>query len=465
MCASLGALWLLSSGSFTLAQQAAPKQDAPVVEGKVCDATGAVVVGASLRIAPEGSDSSTATRLQVNATTDETGKYLLVAPGAGRYVLRATANGFATLVISDIALARGEARRMDLVLEVAKFDDPIAVKQMPNGKSEIPPVEFSDTPNFTVAGVTDRNNMGLHGSDANVRTSDVLAKETAALKSSSPEKTASSGAGDAHRLAGDSKEKDGDPLGAEKEYEAAVKADPSEENYFAWGAELLLYRAGPATVQVFAKGAQLHPLSERLRAGLGAAYYADGQYTEAAAQMCRASDLNPSNLQPYLFLGKMEKAAAEPLPCSEEHLKRFVDQQPGEALAHYYYALVLWKKARKAQDSSSFAVVEEHLIQAAKLNPSFAEVYVQLGLLHNARGQKGAALAQFQKAVTAQPDLSAAHYQLSLAYRRGGVAAKADDEMKTYERLQRSEDAQLEKERREMRQFVTVLKDNKSSQP
>ena len=42
----------------------------------------------------------------------------------------------------------------------------------------------------------------------------------------------------AHRLLGDAKEKNGDPVGAVEEYEIAVKIEPSEENYFVWGAEL-----------------------------------------------------------------------------------------------------------------------------------------------------------------------------------------------------------------------------------
>jgi tetratricopeptide (TPR) repeat protein len=179
--------------------------------------------------------------------------------------------------------------------------------------------------------------------------------------------------------------------------------------------------------------------------------------------MCRASDLNASDPQPYLFLGRMEKAAADPFPCSETLLKRFVDEQPGNALAHYYYALVMWKKARKAQDAAGVAAAEEHLRRAAELEPSLGEVYLQLGLLYNARGQKAAALEQFQRAVAAQPGLSAAHYQLSVAYRRAGDPARADAEMKNYQQLRRSEDAQLEKERREMRQFVTVMKDAPSS--
>src|SRR5207245_8817968 len=45
-------------------------------------------------------------------------------------------------------------------------------------------MEFDDRASCTIAGVTDWNNAGMHGSDVNVRTSEALAKETLALKNS-----------------------------------------------------------------------------------------------------------------------------------------------------------------------------------------------------------------------------------------------------------------------------------------
>jgi tetratricopeptide (TPR) repeat protein len=454
----------LSAGVAALAQQSSSSpKNAPTLEGRVCDPNGAVISGVKLQLEPEDPGSAGVMAPSASATSDKSGKYVLTAPAPGKYVLRAAEFAFKTLVVKDVTLVASATRQMDLVLE---FDNSVIMdplpKIIPTEPSPIPLLQFSDEPNFAVAGVTDPSNLGLHGSDANVRTSDTLAKETAALRSATSAKgTATPSAGDARRLAGDAREKSGDPVGAVHEYEAAVSLDPSEENYFAWGAELLLHRAGQPAVEVFHKGAEAYPKSARLRAGLGAAYYADGQYADAATEMCKASDLDPGNAQPYRFLGKMEKAAAEPLPCSEEKLARFANEQPTNAWASYYYGLVLWKRARKAQDAAGFAAAEESLKEAAALDPSLGEVYVQLGLLYNARGRRDAALSAFQKAVSASPQLSAAHYQLSLAFRRSGDAAKADHEMKTYEELRRSEDAQLANERRELRQFVTILKDDK----
>jgi len=433
LCSSSIKIALLTTAFCCYASSGFATQSAEkdvVVEGRVIDSESKPIEGASVRLEREGKalqETKTAANGQFTLTTN--------LPGTCR--LHVEKEGYPPQTI-------------EVSLEVGKKNVSVALGKPAAG------IEFSDAPNFTVAGVTDWSNVGLHGSDANVKTSEALSKETAALQPVVA--TVFVGAGDAHRRAGDEKEKAGDPVGAVKEYEAAVKLDGSEENYFAWGTELLLHRAGLAAIQVLRKGAELHPNSGRMFAALGAAYYASGQYTEAAEQICHASELNPADAEPYLFLGKMEQAASAISPCSEEKLRRFANEQPKNAQANFYYGLLLLKKARKTQNESDFSLAENSLLQAAAAAPKYGEVYVELGMLYNARGKKEAALAEFQNAVAVSPDSSAAHYQLSLAYRRAGDAAKADEEMKIYNRLRQSEEAALEKERREMRQFVTVLK-------
>jgi tetratricopeptide (TPR) repeat protein len=433
----------LFAASFSCALPAVwafPAQSAKqesIVEGKVCNVSGEPVAGVLLKL-----ESSSGALVQ-EAKTAPNGSFVLTAGNSGIYQLRIAKDGYLPQLLEKVHLEPGK-KRMDLILE--KIPETAATS-----------IEFSDSPNFTVAGVTDWSNVGLHGSDANVKTSESLLKETAALKSGAAEAHAG-GAGEAHRLLGDQKEKSGDPVAAVREYEAAVKLDASEENYFAWGAELLLHRAGIAAVEVLRNGTGLHPKSERMFTALGAAYYANGQHAEAAEQICHASDLNPSDSLPYLFLGKMEQAATDISPCSEEKLGRFANLQPANPHANFYYGLVMLKKARKTQAESDFDRAEQFFRQAVAIDAKYGEVYLELGMMYNARGKKEAALASFQKAVAATPESSAAHYQLSLAYRRAGETAKADEEMKTCTLLRKSEQAALEKERREMRQFVTVLK-------
>jgi tetratricopeptide (TPR) repeat protein len=425
------------------------------IEGKVCAASGEAIAGALVWLV-NGAEEKVA-----EVRTDADGKFIVAVPQPGAFALEVKKDGFRPVKVELARASAGEGKQFKVVME--KLEKANADAKTSQASKTM---EYSDEPNFTIAGVTDWSAAGLHGSDVNVRTSEALAKETAALKSSSAN-VGGSVANDAvaHRLLGDAKEKNGDPVGAVSEYEKAVKIEPSEANYFAWGAELLLHRAGVAAVEVFQKGIAKYPKSARMLAGLGAAHFADGQYAEATERMCEASDLNPREAAPYLFLGKMEKATADLPACSEARLKRFATEQPGSALANEYFGLVLWKKGRREQSLAEIREAERYFTKAVAIDPSLGEAYVQLGMLYKARGEEDAALRAFQNAVKASPKLSDAHYQLSLAYRRAGDAGKSQLEINTYEELRKSEDAELEKERRELRQFVTILKDGETATP
>ena len=419
------------------------------VDGKVCTVSGKPIAGALVTLLGKGSARKIETRTNVDGT------FVLPESGEGTYTLHAEKAGWKPAVVDSLHLSAGEKRHMSIVLQSLTGSATVSgKKENPEGAD----LEFSDEPNFTVAGVTDWSAVGLHGSAANARASEDLAKETAALKST-PTAAKSTSDADAHRELGDAKEKSGDPIGAVNEYEKAARMDPSEENYFAWGSELLLHRAGGAAIEVFSKGAKDHANSARMLAGLGAAYYANGQYVEAARRVCEASDLEPLDTEPYLLLGKMEKSAAEPFSCSEEKLARFAEGQPRNAQANYYYGLVLWKEARKSQSGAMLERAEALFKKAVTIDPAFGEAYVQLGLMIAARGDLEEALRTYEQAIHATPKLGVAHYQLSLAYRRAGEIAKAEHELRVYKEIERAEAAEAESERRELRQFVTILKD------
>jgi tetratricopeptide (TPR) repeat protein len=421
------------------------------IEGRVCNASGEAIAGALVWLVNDAEEKV------ADAETGTDGKFILTVPRQGTFLLEVKKDGFRPVRMELTDPGGASSQHPNVVLEkLGTTRDGEPNKAM----------EYSDQPNFTIAGVTDFNGAGVHGSDVKVRTSETLAKQTAALKSDSPDDAATAPhEASSHRLLGDEKEKNSDPVGALSEYEKAVKIEPSEENYFAWGTELLLHRAGIAAVEVFKKGAAAYPESWRMLAGLGAAQFADGQFAEAAERMCEAADLNPRETAPYLFLGKMEEATADLPECSAARLKRFASEQPQNALANEYFGLALWKKGRQEQSEAGISVAERYFAKAAALDPSLGEAYVHLGMLYKARGENAAALRAFQNAVKASPKSSDARYQLSLAYRRAGDVARAKREMDTCQELRRSEVAELEKEQRELRQFVTILKDGQTATP
>jgi tetratricopeptide (TPR) repeat protein len=452
---------LLCTSVAAVAQTPAPEpRPAITVSGTVRNSAGNSVADAAVFF----EEKATAASVETKTKADGTFAFLALRPGT--YTVRAEKTGMRASASASLLLSLGEKKQVDLVLEISQANRSPSSPAAKSGSSSAA-MEFDDKPSFTVAGVTDWTNVGGHGSDTKLRTSESLAKETATLKSGEPAETPAASetarAADSHRAVGDRAEHSGDPLVAVREYEQAVRLNPSEQNYFAWGTELLLHRAAKPAAEVFTKGAAAHLKSARMLAGLGAALYAGGLYADGADHLCAAADLQPADPTPYLFLGKMEKAAPDPLPCAEQKLARFAHDQPTNALANYYHAISLWKRARGSEDSASLRQAEALLQKAVEADPKLDEAFVQLGILYAGRGNFAQAISTYKKAIEVNPQSGEAHYRLALAYKRIGEVGKSEQELQLYKQADKTETAAIEQQRREIRQFLIILKDQPQS--
>ena len=471
--------------------------------------------------------------------TDSDGHYRFLAAPAGTYTLRAELAGYGETTVDSVALPSDQARSIDLKLSKTSSSQPV----------ETP--EFFDEPHFTVAGVSDTANLGGHGSDVVVHTTEDLARDTASLGRGGPvsrrtddavhlaEKSlraeverdpgnfeancrlgtllvdngqarealpyleqayrlhryddgntyelarALADAGEFvraradvkallarhdtaefHHLLADVEEKQGSPVEAVREYQRAAELDPSEPNLFDWGAELLLHTAVEPAFEVFGKGNRLFPHSARMLVGLGVASYARGSYEQAVKRLGEASDLNPDDPTPYLFLGKFQTVDSTPSPESVEKLARFTSLQPENALANYYYALSLWNRRQGPGDTSVPAQVKSLLEKAVRLDSRLGAAFLQLGILELEENDLPGALSSFQRAVDASSQLPQAHYRLAQAYRQTGDLAHARKELEIYEKMSKEGAEQAVRERREIQQFVYTLRDGPAaSQP
>lgn len=271
-----------------------------------------------------------------------------------------------------------------------------------------------------------------------------------------------------HRLSGEVNENLGDPLGAVREFERAVKQDPSEENYFAWGTELLRHRAVWQAKEVFETAVKLHPHSPRLLTALGTALFSGALYEEAAQRLCEASDLGPHDPEPYLFMGRVEIAAPNPLPCIETKLERYVTLQPTSALANYYYAMAYWKQHGKGSDAESLRHVESFLTKAVEADPKCSSAYLQLGVMQAAQSDFHGAAEFYRKAIEADPLSTEAHYRLGIAYDRLGEKDRAAAEFKLHDDLEKQQAAAVDRQRREVKQFLVLVggaEQDKPTQP
>ena len=390
-------------------------------------------------------------RQPLTALTDSAGNYHFPVLREGTYTLRAESSGYTVTAFGPLVLGQGEAKKVDLTLESAFFDEP----------------------NFIVAGVTDATSHGGHGSDTVLRSSEALARATASLSQESYGSPAPSAeqlrqaverepanAELHHRLA-DADEKLGNSLEAVREYQRAVELDATESNLFDLGAELLTHRAFDQAIEVFSKGNRLFPRSVRTLLGLAAALYSRGAYDQGSQRLFEASDLNPGDPGPYLFLGKVQSVEILQSDGYSERMGRFARLQPDNALANYYYAASLWKNG--PADSATRAKVLSLLEKAVRLDPNLGAGYFQLGIFYAGQKDFPNAIAAYQKAIAVSPQLEEAHYRLAQAYRLTGEELKAQTEFAVHAQLSRKAAEDLERERHEIQQFVFALRGNSAS--
>jgi Tfp pilus assembly protein PilF len=391
------------------------------IEGVISDQHNEAVVGASVHLYNHDVESVLIT------TTDAYGHYGFHSLGAGTYSLTVTLLGWRDVSKEALTLKKGQAMTVSLSLE---RDASVA-----SNKKPAQAIEFSDEPSFTVAGVTDPTNLGGHGSDVVLRTKESLAKATVSLNAGNIEEEkqrvralrTGPDSPELHELLGDIAESEGRPLEAVREYQRAAEMEPSESNLFTWGAELLLHRAFEPASEVFTK----------------------------AHQLAAACDLNPADAMPYLFLGKLQAAEKTEPEVWTERLKRFTEVAPQNALAHYYYAVVLTKDASGTEQDKA---IESSLLKAIAIDPHLGEAYLQLGILYAKQKDFPKAISAYHKAIefTALPD--EAHFRLAEAYRLTGERTKAHDEIVLYEKISKQKTQENERERHEVQQFVYTLR-------
>jgi tetratricopeptide (TPR) repeat protein len=436
------------------------------LHGTIRNSQGKPVTNASVWLKGKNSTNSK------SASTDEKGYYTFSGLSPGVYSVHAVKSGSGDAEITSVFLNAHEDKNVDLAISLSAAGAP----------------QFFDEPQFSVSGVTDTTSLGGHGSDTVVRTRDSIAKDTTTLgKADSappvmvPEIDQSLRAGNyagardevrrllaqqdtasLHHLLGSIDEKLSDSLDAVHEYQHAAQMEPTEPYIFDWGSELLLHHAPEPAAEVFDKGTNLFPKSTRMWIGLGAASFARGSNEQAVRQVCTASDLNPSDPAPYLFLGKMQHAEKNSSNEVLEKLHRFVTLQPQNAQANYYYAVALWKN-RDPQDKSRAAQVESLLANSIRLDPKFAEAELQLGIVYADQGDAAAAIPHYQRAIEIAPETEEGHFRLAQAYRHVGEPEKSKEELQLYQQLSKKSSETLERERHEIRQFVYTLRDQQPS--
>jgi len=271
--------------------------------------------------------------------------------------------------------------------------------------------------------------------------------------------------GELHNLLAQVDERQGKFIEAANEYETAAHLDPTEDNLFDWGSEMLLHRTDEPAITIFQDATQRYPNSPRLYVGLGLALYARGRNDDAVKALLRAADLDPSDPRCYLFLSKAYDNSPALADSVRERFRRYAEEQPNNARAQYYYAISLWKAKRAEGSAADLGAVESLLKKSIALDDSFADAHLQLGNLFADRHDYDDSIPQYERALALDPTLSDAHYRLGMDYVHVGKKEMAQKELAVYQQLRAQHLAQVDKERADVRQFVYSARPSNASTP
>jgi tetratricopeptide (TPR) repeat protein len=236
-------------------------------------------------------------------------------------------------------------------------------------------------------------------------------------------------------LLGDVYERAENRTAAAEAYQRAAHMDATEEHLFDWGNNLLQLRAFEPATEVFSAAIKRHPKSGRLHVGLGIAQYSRGQYEDAVKSFSQAADLAPSDPRPYQFLGEMYGVVPELGGEITRRLARFVKAKPANALAHFHYAMSLWKGQPAGSAPADMRRVEALLRRAVALDPKLAKGFLELGILLSDERRHKEAIQELRHAARLEPGMAQAHYRLAQAYQRIGQNELAAKELEIFAQL------------------------------
>jgi len=271
--------------------------------------------------------------------------------------------------------------------------------------------------------------------------------------------------GELHNLLGQIEEKDGQYVAAVNQFQIAAHLDPSDDNLFDWGSEMLLHRTYEPAIDVFQNASQRYPKSPRLLIGLGMSLYSLGKYDEAVQALLSAADLDPADARCYLFLSKAYDSSPALASGVIDRFKRYADLQPDNALAQYYYAMSLWKGKRTEDATVDMKMVESLLQRSISLDNKLPEAHVQLGNLYADQHAWEKSIPEYERALQLNPTLPDAHYRLGQDYVHVGKKENAQAEFDVYQKQRAQHMAEIDKERAEVQQFVYSEKNGSAAKP
>jgi len=163
----------------------------------------------------------------------------------------------------------------------------------------------------------------------------------------------------------------------------------------------------------------------------GVSYYFLRHYAEARQSLARAFELNPK-LATAIFMEALASAKDGNLTDAKRLLRQAITLQPSNARLHCHLGIILMRENDYAKAQESFKI-------AARLKSDYALPHYGLGKLSVYSQQWKEARDEFEAAITAEPRLTSAYYQLARVYAKLGEKEKSESVLAAFKRLHSQE--------------------------
>ncbi len=101
-----------------------------------------------------------------------------------------------------------------------------------------------------------------------------------------------------------------------------------------------------------------------------------------------------------------------------------------------------------------YAAVESLLKKSIALDDTLADAHLQLGILYTDQRAYEKSLPEYLRALQLAPNSADAHFRMGRYYLHAGDKAQADKEFEVFKNLQAKHQAEEDKARAEVQQFV-----------
>ncbi|GGH08828.1 tetratricopeptide repeat protein [Silvibacterium dinghuense] len=277
------------------------------------------------------------------------------------------------------------------------------------------------------------------------------AAEAASLLSRLPGAESSA---EAQSLFGDVDEKLGSYKDAAQHYANAVRLAPTEANQYVLGIELLRHWTFTPAIDVFSAGIEHFPDSRRMRAGLGIAYYANGDYSKAIPVFADLLAADSSNEMYAELLGRVCTVLTEGSDPHCASLITFAEKHPQNAILATYAATSI---LHQPSDAAQLDLAQRLLESAVHAQPDLPEARYGMGLLLQTRSQWPQSIPELEAAIRLRPEYAAAHYRLALALNHTGERERAQQEITLERKFSAEERDNVDARLKQVKTFLVTM--------